>query len=305
MNTDLAKCFDFFWIKVQAFFGSPLLWLSSLILFGCIFISLPGLSKGKPNEAGVQNALEGAKLTLSGSSTIAPLAGELAKAFEKKNPRIRVDVQSGGSAKGLADVRSGLSDIGMVSRDVTEREVDLNATLIAYDGIALIVHKDNPVSGLTDKQVVSIFTGQTKNWKELGGPDQSIVVVNKAEGRSTLELFLQFFGLKNVDIPAKMIVGENEQAIKFVGGSKWSVGYVSVGAAEYASTVSRTIRTLRLNDIDATLINVKNKTYALRRGLNFVNLKPGSAKVQRFLDFLKDPIAKNLIEDHFFVPAEL
>ena len=246
--------------------------------------------------------VEKKKLSLSGSSTIAPLASELAKAFEKKFPESRVDVQSGGSSRGLSDARSGLSDIGMVSRDLTEKEADLQGTAIAYDGIAMIVHKENPISDLNDKQVVAIYTGKTANWKELGGTDQAITVVNKAEGRSTLELFLQFFALKNTDIKAKMIVGENEQAIKFVGGSKWAIGYVSVGTAEYASKVSKTIRTVRLNGIDATLQNVKNKTYPLRRTLNFVNIKPASETAQKFLGFIKDPVAIKIIEDQFFVP---
>jgi phosphate transport system substrate-binding protein len=242
------------------------------------------------------------KLALSGSSTIAPLASDLAKAFEKKFPGSRLDVQSGGSSKGLSDVRSKLSDIGMVSRDLTEKESDLRGTPIAYDGIAMIAHKDNPVAELNDKQIVSIYTGKITNWKELGGADHPITVVNKAEGRSTLELFLQFFSLKNVDIKAQMIVGENEQAIKFVGGSKWALGYVSVGTAEYASKVSKTIKTLRLNGIDATLVNVKNKTYPLRRTLNFVNLEPSSEGTKSFLSFVKDSEAKKLIEDHYFVP---
>jgi phosphate transport system substrate-binding protein len=255
-------------------------------------LSLPAVAKETEKK----------KLNLSGSSTIAPLASELAKAFEKKFPETRVDVQSGGSSRGLSDARSGLSDIGMVSRDLTEKEADLQGTPIAYDGIAMIVHKDNPLLDLNDKQVVAIYTGKISNWKDVGGSDQEITVVNKAEGRSTLELFLQFFVLKNSDIKAKMIVGENEQAIKFVGGNKSAIGYVSVGTAEYASKVSKTIRTVRLNGIDANLQNVKNKTYPLRRTLNFVNVKGVSETAQKFLAFVKDPAAIKIIEDQFFVP---
>lgn len=290
MNFDIKKSFLFFDSSLLGRVAKRTAYVIPCLV--SLSLSLPAHSKDTEKK----------KLNLSGSSTIAPLASELAKAFEKKFPESRVDVQSGGSARGLADARSGLSDIGMVSRDLTEKEADLQGTPIAYDGIAMIVHKDNPILDLNDKQVVAIYTGKTTNWKELGGSDQEITVVNKAEGRSTLELFLQFFVLKNSDIKAKIIVGENEQAIKFVGGNKWAIGYVSVGTAEYASKVSKTIRTVRLNGVDANLQNVKNKTYPLRRTLNFVNLKPVSETAQKFLSFVKDPAAVKIIEDQFFVP---
>lgn len=263
-----------------------------LIYAGSSFLSAPVLA----------NNTSKVKLNLSGSSTIAPLANELSKAFETKNPNYRLDIQSGGSSKGLADARSGLSDLGMISRDLSDKESDLQGTAIAYDGIAIIVNRENPIKDLKSEQVISIYTGKFTNWKELGGADQQITVVNKAEGRSTLELFLQYFSLRNSDVKAKMIVGENEQAIKFIGGYQWSIGYVSIGSAEYASTVSKTIRTVRLNGIDATLANVKNKTYPLRRTLNFVHNKSKSEKVQKFLSFLNDPVAVKIIEDQFFVP---
>jgi phosphate transport system substrate-binding protein len=274
-------------LKFSLFYAAfPLIYAASS------FLSTPAISK---------EAIK-LKLNLSGSSTIAPLANELSKAFETKYPIYRLDVQSGGSSKGLADARSGLSDLGMISRDLTEKESDLQGTPIAYDGIAIIVNKENPLKDLKSEQVISIYTGKYTNWKELGGVDQPITVVNKAEGRSTLELFLQFFSLKNSDVKAKMIVGENEQAIKFIGSNQWSIGYVSIGSAEYASTVSKTIRTVRLNGIDATLSNVRNKTYPLRRTLNFVHNKSKSEKVQKFLSFLKEPAAIKIIEEQFFVP---
>lgn len=279
-------------IESKALNSRPFYSVIPLIFAASSFLSAPVLA----------NNTSKVKLNLSGSSTIAPLANELSKAFETKNPNYRLDVQSGGSSKGLADARSGLSDLGMISRDLSDKESDLQGTAIAYDGIAIIVNRENPIKDLKSEQVISIYTGKFTNWKELGGADQQITVVNKAEGRSTLELFLQYFSLRNSDIKAKMIVGENEQAIKFIGGNQWSIGYVSIGSAEYASTVSKTIRTVRLNGIDATLANVKNKTYPLRRTLNFVHNKSKSEKVQKFLSFLNDPVAVKIIEDQFFVP---
>ena len=84
-------------------------------------------------------------LTLTGSSTVAPVASEIAKRYEEANPDVRVNVQTGGSSQDLADARSGVADIGMVSRSLTEEESDLIAHTIARDGITIIVNRENPI----------------------------------------------------------------------------------------------------------------------------------------------------------------
>ena len=107
------------------------------------------------------------KLVLTGSSTVAPLVAEIGKRFESKHRGVRVDVQSGGSSRGITDVRQGLADIGMVSRALKDEEKDLQGFTIARDGVGIIVHKDNLVQSLSDEQVVSIYTGKVTNWEEL------------------------------------------------------------------------------------------------------------------------------------------
>ncbi|MFX8067301.1 substrate-binding domain-containing protein, partial [Acinetobacter baumannii] len=92
-------------------------------------------------------------ITVTGSSTLAPVLLEMAKAYEAKTPNVRVDVQTGGSSKGLADARSGKADIGMVSRARRPDETDLQWTLVANDGLAIIVHKSNPLDALSADQV--------------------------------------------------------------------------------------------------------------------------------------------------------
>ena len=113
-------------------------------------------------------AADANKLTLTGSSTVAPLALDLGKRFEKLNPGIRVDVQAGGSSRGLADARAGLADMGMVSRALKPEESDLSSYVLALDGITIILHKSNPVKALSNEQIVAIYTGQISNWKTVG-----------------------------------------------------------------------------------------------------------------------------------------
>src|SRR5262249_52001008 len=137
------------------------------------------------------------------------------------------------SSRGMADARQGLADIGMASRALKPEENDVLAFSIARDGVSMILHADNPVTGLTDQQIVDIYTRKISNWKEVGGKDAPITVVHKAEGRSTLEVFLEHFKLKNTQVQPDVVIGDNEHGIKTVAGNANAIGYVSIGAAEY------------------------------------------------------------------------
>ncbi len=242
------------------------------------------------------------KLVLTGSSTVAPLASEIAKRYEKEHPGTRVDVQSGGSSRGIADVRQQVADIGMVSRSLNEQETDLKAFPIAKDGIAVIVHKDNPVGQLTEEQILKIYTDKINNWQQVGGVDAPITVVNKAEGRSTLELFLKYFKLDSPDIRADVIIGDNEQGIKTVAGNPNAVGYVSIGSAAYQAQNGEAIKLLPLNGISPSLASVKNETFPLSRSLTFVIKGNPSQAQQKFLDFAQSQQVHDIVQEQYFVP---
>src|SRR5262249_189975 len=174
---------------------------------------------------------------------------EMDKGVEAQHTGVRVDVQTGGSSRGVADARQGLNDIGMVSRALNDDERDLQAFSIANDGVTIILHKTNPVQALTSQQIVDIYTGKVTNWKEVGGKDTPSTVVNKAEGRSTLELFLHYFKLKNSAIKASVVIGDNEQGIKTVAGNPNAIGYVSIGTAEYDLARGEPIKLLDIGGV--------------------------------------------------------
>jgi phosphate transport system substrate-binding protein len=134
------------------------------------------------------------QLVLTGSSTVAPLVGEIAKQFEALHPGVRVDVQSGGSSRGVADARRGLADIGMVSRDLKPEEQDLTALTIARDGVSVILHRDNPVVALSDEQIVAIYKGDITNWSEVGGNDAPINNTHVANRNGLLPATSMRFG---------------------------------------------------------------------------------------------------------------
>jgi len=250
-----------------------------------------------PSENSTQN-----QIVLTGSSTVAPLASEIGKRFESLHPSSRIDVQTGGSSRGIADVRRSLADIGMVSRDLAVDEHDLFAFPIARDGICLVVHRDNPVAALSSEQIVAIYTGEIGNWAEVGGADAEITVVNKAEGRSTLELFLNFFKLENSDIQADVVIGDNEQGIKTVAGNTNAIGYVSIGTAEYDATHGVAIRLLPLDKVAASIENVRNGTFPLSRVLNLVTTSEPRGLTKGFIEFARSAAVHDIVEEQYFVP---
>jgi phosphate transport system substrate-binding protein len=241
------------------------------------------------------------KLVLTGASTVAPLALEIGKRFESLNPGLRVDVQSGGSARGVSDVRAGLSDIGLVSRPLKPEEQDLTARTLAMDGVSIILHRSNPVAALSAEQVRGLYLGQIRNWKELGGEDRAVTVVNKAEGRSTLELFVGYYQLKNSDIRAQVVIGDNQQGIKTVAGNPGAIGYVSIGAAEFEAGDGAAIKLLPMNGVEATTEAVRAGRFPLSRPLNLVTRGPASGLAARFIDFACSTKVNDLVKEFYFV----
>lgn len=242
------------------------------------------------------------KLVLTGSSTVAPLMEEIGKAFEAKHPGVHVDVQSGGSGRGINDARSQAVDIGMVSRALKDDEKDLTAYKIALDGVCIILNQKNSVKVLSDKQVVDIYTGKITNWKDAGGKDAPITVINKAEGRSTLELFCHYYKIKNEDIKASVVIGENEQGIKTVAGNPNAIGYVSIGTAEYDASGGVAIKLLATNGVPASIENVKNGIFPLARPLNLVTKTAANGLVKQLIDFAQSKDVWSIIKELYFVP---
>ena len=243
------------------------------------------------------------RLILTGSSTVAPLVGEIARQYESIHPGVRIDVQTGGSSRGINDVRNSVADIGMVSRSLKSTENDLQAFTIALDGISMIVHTNNPITTLSKQQIADIYTGKITNWKTVGGPDARITVVNKAEGRSTLELFLHYVQLKNSQIKPHVIIGDNPQGIKTVTGNPHAIGYVSIGAAEYEAKRGAPVRLLALDGVAASVANVHAKAFPLSRPLNLVTKKSPQELTQNFITFARSLQINALIEAQYFVPV--
>ncbi|MDX2018987.1 MAG: phosphate ABC transporter substrate-binding protein [Deltaproteobacteria bacterium] len=252
---------------------------------------------------GCRRPQEGETLVVTGSSTLAPLILQIGRRYEERHPGVRIDVQTGGSARGITDARTGVASAGMVSRRLGAGEADLTAHLVARDGIGLIVHGENPVTSLTREQVVGIFTGRLTNWQAVGGRAAPITVVNKAEGRSTLELFVHHFGLENAAIKADVVIGDNEQGVKTVAGNPAAIGYVSIGTAETDIAGGVPIRLLPMDGVVANTAQVAAGKYPLSRELNLVTRGAPTGALAAFIAYAQGREVVDLVGEHAFVPV--
>lgn len=260
---------------------------------------------GDPQPPPVEGAISG-DLQLTGSSTLAPLASEIGKRFETLHPQVRVDVQTGGSSRGIADATSGLADIGMSSRSLKESERQGRKTwTLAMDGVAFIVHAENPVAELSRPQLRAILSGQVADWSELGGRPGEIIFINRAQGRSELELVSGYLDLPVAAMQADLIAGENQQGLKMVANEPRAITYMSVGASQYEASRGVPIRPLPLEGIEATVATVAAGEFPLSRPLLMITSPQPDALTQAFIDYARSSQVHDLVRQLSYVPVTL
>jgi phosphate transport system substrate-binding protein len=259
---------------------------------------LAGVCSGcRPPARSVNN------LVLTGSGGMTPLLREIGQRFEAAHPDVHVDVQSVGSTRGVTDARQGLADIGMVARLLKPDESSLHAVPIARDGMCFIVHRTNPVTKLSDEQIVRTYTRGISNWKALGGADLPITLVHMKDGLALLELFLDHFKLKSSQIRADALVSDSEQGIQAVAERPGAIGYVSCSRADSVGE-SVPIRVLPSEGITPTAAHVRDGTYSLSRPLNLVTREEPRGLTREFIDFARSNAVVDLIEKYHYVTLE-
>ena len=238
-------------------------------------------------------------VTVSGSTSVQPLAQNLAHIFTDKYTNINVDVQGGGSSNGVRAAIDGTSDIGMSSRNLKQEEKDSGVTehVIALDGIAVIVNKASSVKSLTIDQVKKIYTGEIKNWKDVGGPDKQIIVVSRESGSGTRGAFEEILGFK--DLIADALIGNGTGAIKaHVVDKLNAIGYISLGALDDS------IAGVKINGANATVDNIKAGTYPISRPFIMITKGDLSDAVKAFFDFIMSDEGQQIVTNDGFIDVK-
>jgi phosphate transport system substrate-binding protein len=267
-------------------------------------LPLGGCGGASPADAAAprQGLLRG-KLTVTGSSTAAPLVAEIARRFEALHPGVRVDVQTGGSSRGIADAIAGLADVGMSSRGLHPSEhAALASHVLARDGVCFIVHARNPVTHVSDVALRSIFSGALDTWAALGGPDRPITVIARPAGRSEHDLVTAYLGLDAAALKPDAVAGENQQGIRQVATDPDAIAPMSVGTAEMEARRGIPIRLLPLRGVEASSHAVASGGYPLARPLLLVARPEPGSLARAFLEYALGPDVQDLIEEHALVP---
>lgn len=242
------------------------------------------------------------RLLITGSSTMAPLVSAIAQRFQSLHPAVRVEVQMGGSGRGIADARSGKADIGMASRALGEAERALYSLPIARDGITLIVHRDNPVQALTNRQIVDIYTGKITNWRAVGGRGTAILTVKAEAKYSSTELFTQYFDIAYDDIRAQRTVGDNPTRIKLMSENPNAIIYMSVGEAERRMQAGAPIKLLPVDGVAASSRSIRDGNFPISRALSLVVKGMPTGLAKAFIEYAVSSQVTDLVVAHDFVP---
>ncbi|MEO1237267.1 MAG: phosphate ABC transporter substrate-binding protein [Planctomycetota bacterium] len=277
-----------------------LVWLGAV---GLLLGSLAGCGESNGGVAGGDEGLSG-RLTLVGSTTVRPVASEIAKRFEALHPGVRIDVQGGGSSQGIAGAKNGLADVGMSSRELKSEEASgVTAHLLASDGLAFVVHADNPVSELSNEQLEAIYRGEIDNWSAVDGNDRPITVITRAEGRAETDQFLDYFEMSGSDVVASLVAGANQECVKQVLANPDAIVYMSLGLAAFEAERGTALKLLPLGEVAPTRENLVSGVFPVRRPMILVVPDGASALAEAFVEYALSPAVTDLIEGQSFVAA--
>ena len=249
---------------------------------------------------------DGQKTTLkvTGSTTVLPIAQAAADAFSKDHASADIQVTGGGSSVGVQSIGKGTADIGMSSRDLKAEErsryPNLVVTTIANDGIAVIVHPTNTVPGLTLAQVREIYAGNVTNWKDVGGPDQVIVVIGRDSASGTREFFSEKVMNQQNYTRTQLEKNSNGAVQQTVLQTPGAVGYVGLG---YLNNGVRAVPILVNGEpVMPSVATVVSNKYPISRPLIMITPGAPAGLAREYLDYILSPAGQKIITDEGFVP---
>lgn len=232
-------------------------------------------------------------ISMAGSTSMEKLANAVAESFMAKYPGVTVTAEFTGSSAGIEAVTAGSVDIGNSSRALKEEEkaAGVVENVVAIDGIAVVVDPANTVKDLTKDQLVSIYTGETKNWSELGGEDAPIVVIGREAGSGTRGAFEELVGVEDACAYASELDSTGAVIAK-VASTPGAIGYASLDA------IDDTVTAVALEGVEPTVENIKAGSYFLSRP--FVMATKGEISeqnetVQALFDYLASDEGKAVI----------
>ena len=277
--------------------------LISLVLAALMALSLFAAC-GKSDNGGTTDNKDNAEVTgtvsTDGSTSMEKVIMSLGEAFQADNKGITVGYNPTGSDSGITAVSEGRCDIGLASRALKddEKASGLKETVLALDGIAIIVNPENKVSDLSIEQIAKIYTGEITNWKDVGGDDAEIVLIGREAGSGTRDGFESITDTKDACKYRQELTSTGD-VITTVAGNPNAIGYASL------ASVKDTVKALSVGGVAPTEATVSDGSYAVQRPFVLVT-KDGaelSAAAQKFFDYATSAAAADVISAAGAVPV--
>lgn len=236
-------------------------------------------------------------VTLAGSTSIQPFAERWAEEY----PGGRIIVQAGGSTAGIKAAHDGTAEIGMSSRALQPSETaGLTQTVVARDGIAVIVHATNQVSAITLTQLRDIYAGRIRNWRELGGHDLPITVITREDGSGTRDAFEQFVMGKQFEIATSALVTAYSGGLrKMVSQDPAAIGYVTF------SQLNAQVAALAIDGVAPTEPAIASGKYRLQRPFVFLTRGAPAGAARQFIAFVLSDAGQQLARSEGLAPVNL
>ncbi len=277
--------------------------LISLVLAALMALTLFAAC-GKTNDDNKDNNDDNAKVTgtvsTDGSTSMEKVIMSLGESFQAENKGITVGYNPTGSGSGITAVSEGRCDIGLASRALKddEKAAGLKETVLALDGIAIIVNPENKVSDLTVEQIAKIYTGEITNWKDVGGDDAEIVLIGREAGSGTRDGFESITGTKD-SCKYRQELTSTGDVITTVTGNPNAIGYASL------ASVKDTVKAISVNGVAPSEATVSDGSYEVQRPFVLVT-KEGvelSKAAQLFFDYATGKDAADIISAAGAVPV--
>ena len=251
-------------------------------------------------ETSVAPTVLSGTVSTDGSTSMEKVIGALSEAFMEANNKVTVTYNPTGSGTGIQAVQEGRCDIGLSSRALKDEEKasGLQETVLAYDGIAMIVNPANPVEDLTLEQIADIYTGKITNWSELGGSDSEIVLIGREAGSGTRSGFEEIVEVKDL-CQYRQELSSTGDVIATVAQNPGAIGYASL------ASVKDTVKAVKVGGVTPSEETVKDGTYAIQRPFVLVT-KEGvtlSETAQAFFNYAVSKDANAVVIAAGVVPA--
>ena len=231
-------------------------------------------------------------VSTDGSTSMEKVIGALGESFMAANAGTTVGYNPTGSGAGITAVSEGRCDIGLSSRALKddEKSSGLKETVLAYDGIAIIVHPDNPVSDLTIEQIAQLYTGEVTNWKDVGGNDAEIVLIGREAGSGTRDGFESITGTKE-KCQYRQELTSTGDVITAVSQNPDAIGYASL------ASIKDSVKALNVDGVTPSEATVKDGSYKVQRPFVLVTVegKALTPVAQAFFDYATSPDAAAII----------